>query len=292
MVNFRLRLMNLILPFCLVGCAGAASLYLATAANDTNRMQRLIDSGHDVNLPEPGGQYPIVAALGGNHRAALDLLVANGADVDIRMGSGRTPMHSVARSGNVEYARYLLEHGASINIPDYYDQTPLLVAAANNQTNVLRLLIENGAELQHVDASQRNALDVAVENNSTNSADYLASRGLAQSEVVLPERPNGSQPFDYENCPIMEWAEYHDRLWSGMPYFAFSRITGIEFPVAVPVEGYRMLQTGESGESNRISPRDRAAIEVTTWEAIPSGRRTRITFRFTPQREVLGLRCA
>ena len=292
MVGFGLRFTSLMLTICLVACAGAASLYLATDANNTDRMQRLIDSGHDVNAPEPGGQFPIIAAIGGNNREALDLLVANGADVDIRMHSGRTPMHSVARSGNVEYARYLIEHGASIDIADYYDQTPLLVAAANNRTSVLTLLAENGAELQHVDASRRNALDLSLENNSSDSAHFLAARGLAQSEVALPERPDGSQPFDYENCPIMEWAEYHHRLWSGMPYYAFSRITGVEFPVAVPVEGYRIFYSGESGESNGISPRDRAAIEVSVWETLSSGRRARLIFRFTPQREVLGLRCA
>ena len=96
-------------------------------------MTLLIESGADVNKPEPcQGITALHVTAKEGHVQVMELLITKGARVDVRSNDGRTPLYLTIFDGHKEAAIYLLDHGADINAVKNNGFTPLMIAAHQN----------------------------------------------------------------------------------------------------------------------------------------------------------------
>ena len=150
-------------------------LQKACWAGDKAAVERLIDSGADVNARDGSGISPIcAAATGGNAEVyklllskgaksdtakcnpltnavtakkieMVEFLLKNGADVNAAdSGSLRTPLHYASMLGNAQICRLLIKYHANVNARAYGGETPLMMTG---DVEIMQTLIENGADL-------------------------------------------------------------------------------------------------------------------------------------------------
>ena len=195
------------------------TLHEACAAGDVQAVQRLLDSGADVNAhgeerhwytgwetplswAAEGGHVEVVrlllarganlsdsravcAAAGGGHGAeVLRLLIGNGGDVNEKGQGGRTPLHYAAAAGDLDTCKILLEAGAK---PDTRDnafdigRTPLWDAAASGNVDVAKLLTSCGLDPHDTDGIQSTPLCEAKTNKMRR---FLAGSSYRPSIVI------------------------------------------------------------------------------------------------------------
>ena len=126
-------------------------VFTASALNDTERLQALIDAN------------PSVAKAAGEY--------------------GMTPLHWAARAGSVDCVAPLLTYGADINFRNKTARAPLQLAAEQDQADVIRLLADQGADLDTQDKKGRTPLHRATYEGKVAAAETLLSVG-ANSQIV------------------------------------------------------------------------------------------------------------
>jgi ankyrin repeat protein len=129
---------------------GATPLLRATAANDMEVIQALLDKGASPNINVMGVTPFLVAAgvggagqRGGQGTALLDVFLKNGADVNTQVAGtktysmhslstrlnlpaeGTTALHAAVQAGRTDLVRYLLEHGANPEVVDDNGRKPI-----------------------------------------------------------------------------------------------------------------------------------------------------------------------
>lgn len=92
---------------------GAKALFSAVLKGSVNTVQRLIQSGVDVNVRTLSGKTPLMAAAYRGYPDIVQMLVAAGADVDAMDSSGNTAMSIGKRVGYSRVVMLLKIAGAS-----------------------------------------------------------------------------------------------------------------------------------------------------------------------------------
>ena len=125
-----------------------ASSAIATAAknDDLAQSRELIQSGVDVNLPEPDGTTPLLWAVYNSSPELVDILLDAGADPNIANKLDITPLLQASRYGNAEVMSSLLASGASIEYTSLNSEPPILAAARSGNTEAVQLLLDAGAD--------------------------------------------------------------------------------------------------------------------------------------------------
>lgn len=125
-----------------------AELTLASAAwlGDKEEVQRLLETGTDVNAKNRQGLPPVIAAAKKGNGEVLKLLVDSGADPNVEDNNGLTPLMWAADRGHLETARILLENGADVNAVTEYGATALKKAIESPERALVKLLLDHGAE--------------------------------------------------------------------------------------------------------------------------------------------------
>jgi len=103
-------------------------LLLAVQLNNTEHVQRLLESGVNPNACDK---------------------------------SRRSALHIAASRGYTNIIRLLLEYKADPNATDIIQNTPLHLAACNSNLQVIKILIDGGADLRLLDKNGRNSLQLA-----------------------------------------------------------------------------------------------------------------------------------
>jgi ankyrin repeat protein len=154
---------------------GLTPLLYAARENCRACVDVLLDSGADINLPDPDGVSPLlVAIMNANWDLARQLIEA-GADVsqwDIfgeaplftainlrsRIDGGRASIDPLNQTTGLQIVKTLLERGADPNMQLFFrpsnlngstntrGSTPLIRAANNGDLEVVTLLLEHGAD--------------------------------------------------------------------------------------------------------------------------------------------------
>lgn len=145
----------IIIALLLSGCAATSPLHIAVHEKDYNEVERLIDSGVDVN--DTNGAYFIHNEL--------------------------TPLHEAARVNDYKMVSLLIGRGADLNARSEIDYTPLHFATLGNSVEAVKVLLDNGANprLRHIDG--KNALDIAVFQGHLDAATIIEEFMFGKYEV-------------------------------------------------------------------------------------------------------------
>lgn len=120
-------------------------IFTASALNDTERLQVLIDAA------------PTVAKAAGHY--------------------GMTPLHWAARAGSVDCIAPLLTYGADVDHRNKAARAPLQLAAEQDQAAVIRVLAEHGADFDTQDKKGRTPLHRATYEGKVAAAEALLAVG-------------------------------------------------------------------------------------------------------------------
>ena len=117
--------------------------------------------GRPKNM-DSGGFTPLLYAARENCRACVDVLLESGADIDLPDPDGVSPLHVAIMNANWDLAKRLIEAGADVNQWDMYGESPLFTAVglytrtdggrasidplnATDGLTIVRMLLDGGA---------------------------------------------------------------------------------------------------------------------------------------------------
>ncbi|NKB50627.1 MAG: c-type cytochrome [Rhizobiaceae bacterium] len=197
------------------GAAWAGPVGDAVRKGDVAEIERLIDSGADLN--EAGAMAsPLHFAAMNGQSDIVTLLAKAGADVDVQSTMLGAPLHIAAQRGNSDVIRALLAAGADPNLLGKDNATPLIVATSFDKPEIVRALIENGADVNAATVSKSqggrigigrlNALHVARILAYSEVTDILISAGatgeeiLDSSDLLKQADPSRGREYAYARC--------------------------------------------------------------------------------------------
>lgn len=143
----------------------APELIGAALGNNSEKVQRLLESGVDPDLRDEHGRTALMLVLNFVPNSTFDVLLDGGADVKVRSGlSGMTPLHYAVtnRFATPAIIDKLIEHGADVDAVDESGRTPLMMAINHREGAIMERLIAHKASLDVKDASGQTALMVAA----------------------------------------------------------------------------------------------------------------------------------
>jgi ankyrin repeat protein len=175
----------------------ATDLAAAAAAGDVDAVDKMLELGCAVDVPDAKGACALLHACGQGHEAVAMRLLDAGADIALRSASGMSPLAAAGCARRVAVVRLLIERGAPVDqrLPD--DTTALMLACALGHADVAEALAEAGADINAVDAQGRTALHVAAQYCFAHS-DSLRARRLLD---VLLQRGAELDRADCEGMP-------------------------------------------------------------------------------------------
>jgi ankyrin repeat protein len=126
------------------------ALFEAAKNGDLDQVQRLVESGADVNAVGEHSITPFLWAYFSGHTEVVKYLLSRGGNVNYDGFSEGTLLTLAAFTGDVASISYLLDVGAEIDhAMPRGGETALHHAADNDQTDAIRLLIRRGADVNH-----------------------------------------------------------------------------------------------------------------------------------------------
>jgi hypothetical protein len=204
---------------------------LAEAAEqgDTDKLQRLLDGGADIEWKHKGtGRTALITATIADQLAAVALLLDRGANIDHQcQAMGHTALAWACYSGNLDIARLLVDRGAHLDLASpKLKRTALMSAAQAGRLDAVELLLEKGADAGLLDYLHKNALSLATDNGHQEIVDVLKKAGTStpapvQEEEALPWPAAGPEvttdPVTVVRAYMLaqyEWEQKGNRLQS------------------------------------------------------------------------------
>jgi len=187
--------MKIILPFFAVFLLGLNSVLAqqfnqladAVIKKDTVKIQRLLQSGIDINTQHPtsGTTVLMIASSYYYYDDMVEYSISEGVDVNLKDSEGKTAL-LWASSNSLENAKILISSGAKVNEAANDGMTPFLqstlgVSSGKVPIEICELLRNKGANinasLQRKSAMGWTALHYAVVNGDLELVKYLIKHG-------------------------------------------------------------------------------------------------------------------
>lgn len=166
----RSRISVIVLSIILLfGCASKSPLIQASSKGDYQVVQKLVQSGVNINEPDSNGDTPLMNAIRDGKAEIAKYLIESGADIKAKNKKGYDALLYAVDAvdyGQFEIVKSLINKGANIESKDLSVRTPLVIAALNvtvyglPNADVIKLLIESGA-----DVNAKSAADETVNDN-------------------------------------------------------------------------------------------------------------------------------
>ncbi|MBV8661254.1 MAG: ankyrin repeat domain-containing protein [Candidatus Dependentiae bacterium] len=122
---------------------GHTFLQDAIISNNSEKIQRLIYLGADVNQEDNDGKTPLHHAALSDTDEIIRLLICAKANINHKDNYGDTPLHNASNRA----VELLIAAGADINQQNIYGETPLYCAAGRSAFKIITLLISAGADI-------------------------------------------------------------------------------------------------------------------------------------------------
>jgi uncharacterized protein len=143
------------------------ALMTAIHKNDISQVQKLIQSGTNVNELDANEDAPLVIAAYKGYTQIVHLLLEAGADVTaVDPGMKATALHAAAYAGRTEAAQLLIKYKIDINKQGPYNgYTALHDAIWQNNIEIVKLLLAANANLTIRSHDGKTPLDFAKSKN-------------------------------------------------------------------------------------------------------------------------------
>jgi hypothetical protein len=152
-------------------------LLKAAKHNHLDALKLLLAKGVNVNYPGKQKFTPLMAAVSKNNLEAVELLLKLGADVSLKTTTGDNVFYFTLRHGNQDIIIALLKHDllqTEVNAPDIYGHTPL--ERSYQFKDVANQEIRRLSELSGIDSSDITKQSIAQYNVDNNMRYYLISQ--------------------------------------------------------------------------------------------------------------------
>ena len=204
------------------------ALLAACARGDLSKVERLVDSGVNVNSSD----YSEMTAL---HYAAMHArddvikcLISRGAEVNtVDMKGGSSAMHwvvnnSVPKYGSIEGSlTALTKAGCNVNATDFNFATPLHIAAQKGNRDGVQIFLRLGADSDKTDITGRNCFHVAKNEQMKSYMKTLLDMSSCQDDqlekghiyhILEPPLPSTPPPLPY--LPNSEESNQEEHIYS------------------------------------------------------------------------------
>ncbi len=158
-----------------------AQLRGAVYKGEVAEIERLLNSGADIDAGDEYGFTPLMRAIESGRREIVRLLLDHGADGNTRTKCGWTALMMAGGGGDTYMTRLLLDKGADVNARDNGGVTALMDSVRHPE--IAELLLDNGAVINAKDKGGMTALAWAVNDGSLETTKLLRGRG---AEMTLP----------------------------------------------------------------------------------------------------------
>lgn len=125
-------------------------------------MDKLLDSGVDINLVDRDGFTSLHKAVIGKKEAVISHLLRKGANPHVRDRDGATPLHYAVQAGALQTVKLLIKYKVDVNVADNDGWTPLHLAIQSRNRDIAKVLLVNGADKTRRTKDGRTALDLSL----------------------------------------------------------------------------------------------------------------------------------
>jgi ankyrin repeat protein len=162
--------------------SGFTPLFLAVQTDNDELITTIVNSGADLNLPDPNN-YALLhhACAQGNNNLATLLLMTNRADINIKTPEGDTPLALACAQGRSNFVADLVNNGARMNLADNNGRTPLMRAAMAASPKTIEELLRVKAHRNLQDQDGFTALMHACSVPSPSTVSALLQGGASTS---------------------------------------------------------------------------------------------------------------
>jgi ankyrin repeat protein len=233
---------------------GMTALHWAVERGDVSSVGRLLDAGADPKRANVFGGAPLATACVAGSADIVERLLDAGADPNTIQRGGETALMLAARTGRVEPVRALLERGAVVDARERRGQTSLMWAAAEGHAEVVRALLEAGADHAARLDSGFTPLLFAVRGGHTAVVEALLAAGADVNQAPRPRR-GGPGGLGRGMSPLIMAVENGHFELAGRLLDAGAdpndRSTGYS-----PLHSITWVRKADSGDDNALPPPD------------------------------------
>jgi len=146
---------------CTARATGTVSIHEAIRRKDLRAVKKCIESGRDLNVKGPDGNYPLASAAHDGLTEIVDALLVNGAEVNKQAATGAAALHYAAFRGHAACVRRLVDAGADVHLEAWNAPplTPLESAISHKRTAVVRILAPLTKDLHAAKKAENAAAD-------------------------------------------------------------------------------------------------------------------------------------
>lgn len=161
-------------------------LFKAVEDGRTNRVEKLLKNGEDLNAYAENGLFPLWRAAANNDYEVAVLLLENGANAN--QATKVPPLNSTSiavplQEGYLKMVKLLVEHGADVNLQGFRNFTPIRIAAQNGHLEIVKYLAEQGADIDFKAMDGATPLEHAASKGHLDVVAYLVESGANVDNV-------------------------------------------------------------------------------------------------------------
>jgi ankyrin repeat protein len=170
--------------------ASETDLHQAAAANDTARIEAMLEAGVRIDARDSAGRTALLVATHADAVDAARLLIAKGADVNAKDNIEDSPYLYAAAEGHLEILRLTLKAGADLKSVNRYGGVGLIPAAHHGHPDIVRELLKTKIDIDHVNRLGWTALleTIILSNGGATHTEILKLLIDAGANVNLPDR--------------------------------------------------------------------------------------------------------
>ena len=105
-------------------------------------------------------------ATSAGHLKIMEKLIDSGANIEAETTLKRTPLHIAAIRGNIEAVRTLVMKSAKVNAQDDDDNTPLHIASERGFGEIVEFLLINNADPKRLNSYRKTPIDLSQNENT------------------------------------------------------------------------------------------------------------------------------